>query len=622
MKANRLSVCAISALALAAALAHPAVAQDGTDDIIVLDPVTLSANRTATEASRTGTSVSVIDRADVQDTGSLSPVQSLADLPGVSFSQQGGLGQSANLRIRGADTRYIAVYFDGIRITDPSSTQTALDYGTLPGMDIARVEVLRGSQSALWGGSAVGGVINFSSVEAIEEGTHQEVVVQAGDMGTAALSYSLTQKTGDLETALTVSHSQTDGYSAARIGTEKDGAEISRLSLTGKYHVNDVLTLGAAAFAQYSHVDYDGYDPFTYTLEDQANTLRRQETGARLFAEVVAGNTTHVFDLTRYNIGRVYQDEISPGTYDAHRTTLGWTATTEVSDQIKLVYGADWMREEASYTNLTSGAADTRQYGAFAQLLWAPRDDLDLAATLRRDEHSAYGGFTSGRLALAYRPAEGTTLRAAVATGFRAPSIDELYGDYPAFFFHGNPNMTPEESTSYELGIEQEFGDTARLTATLFRLNIDNLIATTADYSSLENVAGQSVRQGLELGGSVDLGDRVTLGLSYTYIDAVRATGTRLALVPRHDLTLKLDAKVTEAMKAGVSVHYVADRLDDFAAFQMPDYTVVDARVSYDLGEGAEVWGGIGNLFDREYQTSNGFAAPGRTVYVGLRKSF
>ncbi len=612
----------ISALALSAAMGLPARAQDSTDGLIILDPVTLSANRTATEANRTGASVSVITKVDLQASGGLSPLTVLAGLPGLSFSQQGGLGQSANLRIRGADTRYIAVYFDGIRITDPSSTQTALDYGTLPTMGIAGVEVLRGSQSALWGGSAVGGVINFTSAAAEEEGVHQEVVLQAGDLGTAALSYSLTQKTGDLEAALTLSHSQTDGYSAAAIGTERDAARLSRLSLTGKYHVTDTLTLGAAAFTQYSDVDYDGYDPFTYTLEDQDNALRRREAGARLFAELSAGNTEHVFDLTRYDIGRVYDDEFSPADYDASRTTLGWTATTDVSDQIKLVYGADWMREEASYTNLTSGSADTRQYGGFAQVLWAPRDDLDLAATLRRDEHSSYGGFTSGRLALAWRPAEGTTLRAALATGFRAPSLDELYGDYPAFFFHGNPDLTPEESTSYELGIEQEFGAGARLTATLFRLNIDNLIATSADYSSLENVAGQSVRQGLELGAEVNLGEAATLGLSYTYIDATRATGTRLALVPRHDLTLKLDAQLADRVKAGVSVHHVADRLDDFASFQMPDYTVVDARISYDLNGETEVWGGVGNLFDQDYQTSNGFAAPGRTIYVGLRKSF
>ncbi len=612
----------ISALALSAAMGLPARAQDSTDGLIILDPVTLSANRTATEANRTGASVSVITKVDLQASGGLSPLTVLAGLPGLSFSQQGGLGQSANLRIRGADTRYIAVYFDGIRITDPSSTQTALDYGTLPTLGIAGVEVLRGSQSALWGGSAVGGVINFTSAAAEEEVVHQEVVLQAGDLGTAALSYSLTQKTGDLEAALTLSHSQTDGYSAAAIGTERDAARLSRLSLTGKYHVTDTLTLGAAAFTQYSDVDYDGYDPFTYTLEDQDNALRRREAGARLFAELSAGNTEHVFDLTRYDIGRVYDDEFSPADYDASRTTLGWTATTEVSDQIKLVYGADWMREEASYTNLTSGSADTRQYGGFAQVLWAPRDDLDLAATLRRDEHSSYGGFTSGRLALAWRPAEGTTLRAALATGFRAPSLDELYGDYPAFFFHGNPDLTPEESTSYELGIEQEFGAGARLTATLFRLNIDNLIATSADYSSLENVAGQSVRQGLELGAEVELGAAATLGLSYTYIDATRATGTRLALVPRHDLTLKLDAQLADRVKAGVSVHHVADRLDDFASFQMPDYTVVDARISYDLNGETEVWGGVGNLFDQDYQTSNGFAAPGRTIYVGLRKSF
>jgi len=630
----------ISILALAAALPSIATAQD-----IMLDEIVVTANRTETRRSRTGVSASVIAKADLGATQEVGIADAFTRLAGVSVSQQGAFGSPATVRIRGADQRYIAVFIDGVRVTDPSGVQTQFDFGMLPAAGVDRIEVLRGSQSALWGGSAVAGVINITSSRPTEDGTIQEIQSEAGTYGTANLRYTLTQKQGDLETALTLSHLRTDGFSAAAAGTEADGGEASRASASLRYQVSDTLAFGGSIFGQNTEAEYDGFDAF-FSLTDADNRQTRLETGARLFAELATGNTNHVFDFTGFRVSRDYdqQDGSDADTardlfgFDGSRVTFGWLATTDVSPVLQLVYGLDTMTEKASYTNLPAGVADTTISGAFAQAIWAVTPDLDLSVTLRGDDHSTFGRFNTGRLALAWRPTEATTIRMAAATGFRAPSIDELFGSYPGQEFVGYPNLTPEESDSFELGIEQAFTNGATLSATVFRLNIDNLISyapcpandpATFDFgcqpgtiNTLENMAGQSVRQGIELAGSLPVNDWLNVGLAYTYTDARRPSGSRIGLAAYHDVALSFAAGVTPDLTAGLTVKHVAGRLDDFAVAAMPDYTVVNATVDYDLGQGQSAYMRVENLLDEDYQTSNGYAASGRAVYVGLRASF
>lgn len=607
----------ISLIALVAALPAAALAQD-----IELYEIVITANKTETEAARAGVSVTVVAPAEDAVPDAASTVETLGRLPGLSLSTQGPLGSPAKLRIRGADQRYIAVFVDGIRVSDPTSAQTEFDFGTLPAAGVGRIEVLRGSQSALWGGSAVAGVVNITSPRPVEEGTTQQVQMEAGANATANLSYNLAHKAGALETTLNLSHFETDGYSAFDGGTEADGTEVDRASVGLRYQVSDALTLGANLFHQRADIEFDGYNLLTFAFEDQANRQLRVETGARVFAELAAGNTDHVFDLTSYAISRDYDDEAGASAYDGNRLTLSWQATTTLSEAFTLVYGADTMQEKANYSHLPGGVADTTLSGAFVQGLWAVNAQTDLSATARVDHNSIFGSFPTGRLALAYRPDEATTLRAAIATGYRAPSIDERFGDYPEFFFTGNAALTPEESLSYELGAEREFGNGAVMSATLFRLEVDNLIASNATFSSLENVTGTSVRQGVELAATLPLGEMFDLGLAYTYTDARRQSGSRIGLVPYHDLTVTLDGQLSDRLKAGVAVKSVAGRLDDFAAFEMPDYTVVNAEASYAVTDQAEAYLRVENLFDADYQSSNGYATSDRALYVGLRARF
>jgi vitamin B12 transporter len=605
-----------------AVMAGQVAAQDAFD----LDAITISANRTATALARTGASVSVVGEEELAKAGDATVASYLSRLPGLSLATEGPLGNSATLRIRGADGRYLAVYVDGIRVSDPSSTETRFDFGSLMTADVGRIEVLRGSQSALYGGSAVGGVINISTRAAVEEGTRQTVAGEIGSYGTVGLSYGLTQKTGPLELTLGLAHRRTDGFSSFDGGTEVDGAEASRLSFGVRYAVSDVLTVGANLFTQRTRFEYDGYDAF-FTFGDEDNSQTRRETGARVFAEWQAGATAHVFDVTTYDVSRDLNETGTLSSFNGKRLALGWQATTTVSDALTLVYGADTMQETGTYANLPGGRADTRISGAFAQGIWAPTDSFDVSGTVRVDENSSFGSFPTGRLAVAWRPTDDLTVRASVATGFRAPSLDERFGDYTACcFFVGNPNLTPEESESYELGVEKGFAGGASVSATLFRLNIDNLIASNATFTSLVNVPGKSVRKGLELAGSVPLGDRITLTGAYTYTDAKRPNGADLVRVPMHELALTLDGQVTDRITASVTLKHAAGRVDNdvntFAVVGMPDYTVVNAQMTYDIGSGAEVVLRTENLFDEDYQLVNGYGTAGRSVYVGLRKSF
>jgi vitamin B12 transporter len=626
---NRLQ---ISLIALLAILPAQAMAQTTVTD---LDDIVVTANRAPSELSRTGVSVTALSETDLK--ASATVAESLSRLPGVSIASQGPFGNPANLRVRGADGRYLAVYVDGVRVDDPTGTEVKYDFGSLMTSGVGRIELLRGSQSALWGGSAVGGVINITTRGAMEDGFHQTAEVEAGSYATARLGYGLTFKTDRLELALNASHLRTDGFSAAADGTEADGAEASRLSFSARYAVSDAVTVGASAFTQKTRQEYDGYDP-TFTLGDLPNVRNQTEAGGRVFAEVETGATKHTLGLTNFHSDRRPSDENGTSRFDGKRVALSYQGETEVSSALSLIYGADWTRETASYDNLPGGKANTEISGAFAQALWAPTEQIDVSATLRGDNNSTFGTFTTGRLAVAWRPVDGTTVRAALANGFRAPSLDERFGDYPSQEFIGNAALKPEESLSYELGIEQEVGAGIVVSATAFQIDVANLVAYSAcpakdptnfDFScvagtinTLNNVSGTSVRQGLELAANFEMGESLSADVSYTFTQARRQTGERLGLVPKHNFTVTITDDITERLNANLSVNRVIDRMDDFATAAMPNYTVIDVGAAYEISETSQAYLRVENVLDEDYQASKGYGTPGRSIYVGLRAKF
>lgn len=615
-------------LVAAAPLVLAGVTHAQTAEPVELDEIVLSATRTPEAASRTGVSVSVVAAEELDKAGDLQLADYLARLPGIGVVQSGPAGTQANLRIRGAEPRYVAVYVDGIRVDDPTGIASEFDFGAMSTADIGRIEVLRGSQSALWGASAVGGVINITSRKALKEGLSQEAAIEGGSHGTLAARYGLGYKTDKVETTFTLSHRKTDGFSAfdtlpPNPALEADGMQATRLSFGTRYTVSDSFAFGVNGFAQTTEHDYDGWGA------DAANTQKRREWGARLFGEWVVGNSTHVLDVTRYRISRDQFAAGAPaGSFDGVRSGIGYQGTTEISPAFTLVYGADSSKETAVNASLPGGGG-TRISGAFVQGLFKPTDTLDLSASLRRDHNSRFGGHDSGRVAVAWQAAPGLTLRGAASTGFRAPSLYEQYGD-PTWGIAGNAaGLTPEKSRSFEIGADYALAGGASLGVTLFHIDVDNAITYCGAWANAcvtplpvgftnlyENLPGRSKRRGLELSGSLPLGARADLALAYTYTDARNPAGTRLARVPRHALALTLDGKLSDRLSGQVSLRHSAGRTD------VADFTVVNAGISYDLTAETALSLRVENLFDTAYQTVPAYGTSGRAVYVGVKTSF
>jgi vitamin B12 transporter len=616
-KMNR-SYCVLSVLALS--LSSQAVLAQETLD---LGDITVSANLADTQVSRTGASVVVVTRDDLQKTNDIRVEDFLNRLPGISVNSNGPVGTASGISIRGANQNYVAVFIDGIDVTDPSGTQVAYDFGGLTTADIARIEVLKGSQSALYGGEAVGGVINITTSRAEQPGTSQSVNLEYGSFNTVQGSYSIARMSDRYAVSATLSRIRTDGFSAADENNgnpEADGYDQTKLSFSGEFYASDAVTLGLSGFVQKSTTEFDDFvgGAFSYGDGTPDDKVRKRSYGLRAYSEFSTGMVDNTIDLTSYRIERKFSGTDSFGAYswnyEGKRTGASYQGVARLSAVSTLVFGADVANEEYfSDTGFGPTSGSTTIGGGFVQWLGAPGDQLDIGATLRLDRHSSFGDFPTGRLTVAWRPDAGLVVRAAAYTGFRAPSYNELFGP-----FGGNPALKPEESRGVELGVEKQFANGASASATGFHLETSDLIQYV--FPGYVQVAGTSRRKGVEMSFAMPISERMDLRANYTFIDSSDSTGAQLSRVPMRDLSVSLAADLTDRLRGSVDWQFVSGRVD--SGTDMPDYSVANLSISYDLGEQTQLYLRVENLFDQQYQTVRNFGTSDRAVYAGFRKSF
>ena len=640
--------------ALALLLAYtPAYAQEAFD----LGEIVLSATAQPLEKKRTGSSIETLgDDGSVGQNGDVELTSPLQRLPGVAVQQNGPAGTVANVAVRGIQERYTAVYVDGIKVNDPSSTsgQYANFGGFILG-GVKRVEVLKGSQSALHGSSAVAGVINVYTLpdSEIDQGTRQAAEISFGSFGTATASYGFTQRTGDLTMAFSLSHARSDGFSAgdeSNGNTESDGFESTRISFGATLQATEAVRLGLSTFAVDGNSEFDeaGYSglPVDGTVGDE--TRARRETGLRVFTEIDNGGIwLHEFSLSHFNIDR---SEISvttgPSSYDPFTSTfegerqrVDWQSNVSVSERLRMSFGADFEEVTSKSSSIPSGQAGTKNYGVFGEAVYSPAENLDVIGTLRYDDNSQFGNKTTGKLAVSYRPSEALTLRGAAATGFRAPVPSELYSEFPSSEYYGNPDLKPEESLSVEVGLDYEVNDATRISATVFKNEIDNLVqyapcpytdpanndysCQTGTFSTVENTPGTSRYRGVEFSLHHSVSNRASMNMAYTYLDAKTAAGARLPRVARHEFYLGVELALSDRLDSHFGITHIAGRPDNsFPAQAMSDYTVADLRFDYALSKDVSASLTVHNLFDETYQQLAGYGTSGRALYFGIRASF
>lgn len=613
----------VSLLALIAAAPLPGLAQ-----VIQLEEIVVTAGLEETEASRTGASVSLLTEEDLQ-ANEISLADSLARLPGLSFSRNGGLGATSKLRIRGLGSEYAAVRIDGLDVADPSATQTAFDFGGLATGGLSRVEVLRGSQSALYGSEAVAGVIDIRSFRPTDPGITGAASVETGSNDTWSGNLSSGLLTDRAELAFTVTRTITDGISSAASGSERDSFASTFATLYGAFDLTDTLRVGASALSADTVLDFDGFGAIGPV--DSFDTTRGSLRGGRVFAEFSTGAVDHSFSLFQTTTKREtpVQEVWDIGYYEGTQTGIAYLGGADLTEQIRLAFGAERTKEELIAGAGMPGSNETD--ALFGELRYAATPEIDLSLALRHDEPSDFDGKTTGRLAAAWRITDATILRGAAGTGFRLPSTYERFGGY------ASEDLQPETSRSYELGVERLFGDAGSLEVTLFDTTITDRIgfdfaetSCGSGFGCYAQVDGDTRSRGVELSGRMTIAEGWELFGNYTYTDAKTTdlgVETRSVRVPRHDLVLGVDGRLADGLIGSLTVQHVSDVMDTAVVFGNPDeplddYTLTNASVTYAVSDSADAYLRVENLFDEEYQTVRGYGQPGRSIFAGLRARF
>jgi vitamin B12 transporter len=624
--------------ALAAAGATSALAQD-----LDIGEVVVTANKAPTEKSKVGSTVTVVTKKEIDKQSKATLNDYLTLVPGMNVSSPGGMGQESSLSLRGADKKYIKTLFNGIDISDPTSTQVQTPYQNLLIGGIGSVEVLKGSQSTLYGSDAIAGVIGISTLTGIEPGIHQEISAEGGSFGTWRGGYSLSGADETGKAALGIYGLDTAGISAALVNgvppvdsnpshLERDRFQDWNVNFAGEKQITDYFSVFGAALYINARGDYD--DSGNPPTDNTHNTFHTEQKAARLGfnLDLMDGRLKNTFSVQASQIDRGLDSLSIFGPYDAdfrgERVKAEYQGSFEASRWLTLQYGADYERQSAHATD--NFGTDTNESfnigGLWTQAVVSPTENLTLTAGLRHDEHSEFGGYTTYRLTGSYLlPDHGTRLHSSYGTGFRSPSLFELFDP-----FAGNPDLRPEQSKSFDFGVEQKFLD-GRLIGdvTFFMLDTDNLIDYDYATSHYEQLPGTTRRDGVEASLSWAATPWLDLGASYTYTHTRQPDGERRPRIPEHDIAIA--ATVTPAEKWAVTgvVHTVLNTLDrispsfgTFVDVPLDDYVLVDAKISYKPTDATEIYLRGENLLDQKYEVVKGYGTPGLGVFAGFKATF
>jgi len=574
-------------------------------DIIELDEITVTAGYTDTNISDTGASVSVLQSDDLQN-ATTSIVQTFENVPGVSLSASGGLGTQTYITVRGLNQNYVAVRVDGMDVTDPSGTQVAYDFGGLNAMGFGQAEFLKGSQSAIFGSEAVAGVVNLKSLASNELGERGSLTFETGSYGTVAANLSFEKVSEQGSAAISLSHVETDGFSAQKTGAGKDEADPysgDQLRVAVDHSLSDGVHMSFSMLKSSEDIHYDG--PFSPLID----TTLRDTSVMRGAVGFDVGTTTHEIAIVRGQFDREYWF----GNYDSSRFDIEYRGQSQIGATL-LNFGASKSEEDIDAVGEVGSDHET---ALFVEANTNVFDALNVSAAARQTKSGDFGSNTSYRIAGVYSLSDTLTLRATASTGFRAPSLYERYGS------GGSTDFKVEESQTQEIGIEHTYGNGSAVRATLFNSAIKNLI--DYDNTTYSYVQADKTRKakGIELSGQWVVTDRITVGGSYTYTDAKNGSDTA-ARVPGHDIAVNVDAQLTAKANASLSVNHIMDYTDLVAGsvVDMPDYTVVNLTASYDVTDTLQGYVRVQNLMDSDYETIADFNTGGRQMFAGVRASF
>jgi vitamin B12 transporter len=625
-------------------------------DATVVSPTTI-----VTPSLQSASSVTVITAADIQQKQFRTVPDALSDVPGLNIVQSGGAGAQTSVFIRGTNANHVKVLVDGIDVSDPSNPNGSFDFGHLLTGDIARIEVLRGPQSGLYGSDAIGGVVSIITKRG-EGPPRITAQFDGGSFGTTNERVGVSGGQERIDYVFNIQHLQSSSTPVTPLydippGGHRNNDFYDNWTYSTKLGFKATETVGINLVGRYTEAkhrltndDFVHFFPLSFAEPLQSIQINHQgfvrgELVWAPFAEFknffganYTNAWTYFFDPnmdTGLTSPLILPPSVSLGT----RLKYDYRGEVQFLPGQLLLFGAE-DQNETLRTNSSSiidvfgnetfftTKASRRNDAGWVELQANIAQQLFVVSNVRYDANEQFGDHTTWRIGPVFiTPWTDTKLKATYGTGFRAPSLEDLYVNFLPFFV-ANPHLQPEKSKGWDAGFEQPIANgRIRLGATYFHNNITDLItiapASTLFVSTLENVNVASTF-GTEAFAAVSVTDNFNVRADYTYTVAKNdLTDQVLLRRPRNKASLTTTWQATERLFLSSTLLYVGSWLDMNRAFthevKAPAFMTVNLAANYVISDNLTIFARIENLFNKHYEDPIGFLRPGFGIFGGIR---
>ncbi len=638
--------------------------------------VVVSPSLQPTPTDQSGSPVTVITAGEIESQQWRTVPDALATVPGLNVVQTGGPGGQTSVFIRGTNSNHVKVLIDGIDVSDPSNPNGSYDFGQLLTGDIERIEILRGPQSGLYGSDAIGGVISITTKSG--NGPPKAVMsVEGGSFGTTNERATFSGSHADFNYVFNIQHFQslstpvTPAYDLAP-GEQRNNDFYDNWTLSTKFGAKLSDTLAVNVVGRYTsstllftNDDFVDFFPMSFAEQLQSTQVDHQFAGrAELVWSPFAGfknffgvNYTNSWTWnldpnpdSGFTSPLVLPPMINQGT----RIEEDYRGELQVAPGQVLMFGAQ-DQNETLWTNSSSTTdafgnatffvtnAERRNDAGWLELQSQVTKQFYIVSNVRFDANEDFGDHVTFRVAPVYIvPQTGTKLLASYGTGFKAPSLEDLYVNFLPFFV-ANPNLQPEESTGWDVAFEQPLAnDRFRFGSTYFRNDITNLIETvttaTPGVESLGNI-NEASAWGFENFAAWQVDSRLSLRADYTYTLALAEStpgctsppcaGQQLLRRPKNKASLTANWRATDRLSLSATLLYVGPWWDlgrqevppdgSIPYVEAPGFVTVNLAANYALRDDVTLFARIDNLFNAQYEDPLGFMRPGFSAYAGIR---
>ena len=619
--------------------------------------IVISPGKTVQSLSTVGSTIEVFTSDTINNSSHFSLANVIDDnSTSTNLFQMGGHGANIGIQLRGLEKRYSTVYIDGVKMLDPSSSDGSFYLENVMKNGIDRVEILKGTQSSLYGSNAIGGTINIFTKKG-RKGKHSNFEIETASKNTKNISYSIDGADDKFNYYLGLNKFVTDGISAMNDNDEKDQYKNDNIVANIGYKINENFKIQNSFRIADTFYEYDAVDK-TYTdVNDSTDNLEASYSLKLVHEKNKFKNT---FSYNKLQIERATTDYSKAKTnYFGYRDAFNFLGEYNFNLDNKIVYGIDSEFDASRYPKDYSGG-DMREHdeGIISQyfdLQLRPFEKLYSTFGLRSDEHSTVGRKTSGRVTAAYILDGNSKIRSSFGAGVRFPAMyDYIYGSSTIVDKGGKlEELQSERGLSFDLGYDTFLDNLdLGLNITYFKTEQKNPLFSNARTGwVMRNGTGRNTSEGIEFNANwKPTNSKFGLNFGYTFTDSYdastcdpdelaayadnecRLTGNKVAKakvrVPRHAVETNISYSMNQNLKIFLKGKYIGETRDfgntndSWTDQILTDYFVFDLVHSYNLFDNYTIQIGINNILDEKYQQAHEYSTMGRTFNFGVKKEY